>query len=159
MKVFIDSSVFLRLLLDEPGADKAQDILERVEGNKIVGFITPLVLEEVSFKLIYAKMSELLNTNNIWRIREALRYDEEKRCRCMEVLQGFYDYIEYLYTRGLRIEPIVYNDWTQSLRIIRNYGLLPADALHLAVAERVGVKTIASFDEDFKYVKGIKVIP
>lgn len=34
MKLFIDSSVFLKLLLDEPGADKAQAILESIE-NKL----------------------------------------------------------------------------------------------------------------------------
>ena len=31
MRIFIDSSIFLKLLLDEPGADKAQEILEMVE--------------------------------------------------------------------------------------------------------------------------------
>jgi len=33
MKLFIDSSVFLKLILDEPGADKAQEILEIIEEN------------------------------------------------------------------------------------------------------------------------------
>ena len=35
MRLFIDSSVFLKLLLDEPGADKAEEILEVVEESKV----------------------------------------------------------------------------------------------------------------------------
>ncbi|OYT48345.1 MAG: hypothetical protein B6U85_02790 [Desulfurococcales archaeon ex4484_42] len=65
MKLFIDSSVFLKLILDEPGADKAQEILEIIEENKALGYITSLILEEVSFKLVFAKASEVLNTRNI----------------------------------------------------------------------------------------------
>ncbi|MCD6509611.1 MAG: PIN domain-containing protein [Thermoprotei archaeon] len=52
MRMFIDSSVFLRLFLGEPGADKAQEILELVERSRVLGYITPLVLEEISFKMI-----------------------------------------------------------------------------------------------------------
>ena len=45
MKMFIKASVFLKLLLDKPGADKAPEMLEPVENNKVLGYITPLVLE------------------------------------------------------------------------------------------------------------------
>jgi len=38
MRMFIDSSVFLRLFLDEPGADKAQEILELVERSRVLGY-------------------------------------------------------------------------------------------------------------------------
>ncbi len=35
MRAYVDSSVFLKLLLDEPGADKAQEILEAIEEGKV----------------------------------------------------------------------------------------------------------------------------
>jgi len=159
LKIFVDSSVFLKLLFNEPGADKAQEILESIESNKVIGYVTPLVLEEVVFKLLYGKASELLNTKNIWRIREALRYDEGIRRKCLETIREFYGYIDYMYTRGLRVEYVTYDDWRKSLEYMKKHGLLPADALHLAVASRIGVTTIATFDEDFKYVDNIKTIP
>ncbi len=159
MKLFIDSSIFLKLLLDEPGADKTQAILENIESNRIIGFITPMILEEVTFKLIYAKMSELLETSNIWRIRETLRHDDEKRRICVETVKEFRDYVNYMYTRGLRIEPVTFTDWLKAIDIIDKYGLLPADAIHVVIALRLGVKAIATFDEDFKYVREINTIP
>jgi len=159
MKLFVDSSVFLKLILDEPGADKAQEILEIIEENKALGYITPLILEEVSFKLVFAKASEVLNTRNIWRIRDALKLDEKVRMKCIKVIETFYKYIEYLLTRGLRVEYVTYNDWINSIKIMRDYGLLPVDAIHVAVALRVKVNAMASFNEDFRVVKEIKVVP
>lgn len=158
-RLFIDASVFLKLLLDEPGADEAQRILESVERGVVVGYVTPMVLEEVAFKLLYARASELLSTRNIWRIREALKSDENVRRECVGVLGKFYWYIEYMTAKGLRVEYVAYEDWRRALHFIEKYGLLPADAIHLAVALRVGAKAIATFDEDFKKVEELQVIP
>ncbi|PLJ76905.1 type II toxin-antitoxin system VapC family toxin [Infirmifilum sp. SLHALR2] len=159
MKIFLDSSVFLKLLLDEPGAEEAQEILEAVESGGLKAYITPLVLEEVSFKLLLAQASYLLGTANVWRIRQALREDEALRAKCFTVLEELSRYIEKLSEGGLRVEPILHTDWLVSTRYVEKYGLLPADAMHVAVASRLSVSTIATFDEDFKHVKGIKVIP
>jgi len=159
MRIFIDSSIFLKLLFDEPGADKAREILEMVEYGKVLGYVTPMILEEVSFKLVFAKVSELLNTKSIWRIREALKLDEMVRNECVKLLREFHSYIEFMLSRGLRVEYVMYDDWLNALDFIGRYGLLPADAIHLAVALRVKARAIATFDEDFRVVKEINVIP
>lgn len=159
MKIFLDSSIFLRLLLDEHGADEAQRILEDVEANRVLAYTTPLVLEEVSFKLLIAEASSRLNAINIWRIRESLRANERLRGECFKVLEKFSEYIEYLLTRGLRVEGILYSDWLKGLEYVRKYGLLTADAINLMVALRLGVNAIATFDEDFKPIEGVRVIP
>ncbi|MEM1852629.1 MAG: PIN domain-containing protein [Thermofilaceae archaeon] len=159
MKVFIDSSIFLKLLLNEEGADAAQRLLEAVEKSEVLAYTTPLVLEEVSFKLLIAAASSLLNSKDIWRIREKLARDEKVRAECFRIVDEFSHYVEYLAAKGLRVEAILYSDWLKSLRYMEAFGLLPADALHLAVAERLGVSSIATFDEDFKRVSWIKTIP
>lgn len=159
MRVYVDSSVFLKLFLDEPGADKAQEILEAIEEGRALGFISPLVLEEVSFKLTYAKASEVLDARNVWRIREALRLDEKVREECLKLLKAFRKYVEHMLTKGLRVAYATYDDWCRALCLVERYGLLPADAMHVAIALRVGARTIATFDEDFRVVKEIRVAP
>lgn len=159
MSIFIDSSIFLRLLLDEPGAEEAENILELVENNRVIGITTPMVLEEVSFKLIYAKLSEYLDTTDVWRIRETLRRDMEARIECIKLLKRLKDYIEYLAKRGLRAVDVAYDDWSSSIKIMERYGLFPADSMHVNVALRKGVETIATFDQDFKDVEELRVSP
>ncbi|MEM3994300.1 MAG: PIN domain-containing protein [Thermofilum sp.] len=158
MRIFLDSSVFLKLLLDEPGAGAAEKVLEAVERSEVLACTTPLVLEEVSFKLLLAAASALLDTKDVWRIREKLKADRKLRAECFKALEEFSRYIEHLAERGLRVEEILYSDWSKSLSYVEAYGLLPADALHLAVAERLGVDVIAT-DEDFKRVSRVRVIP
>ncbi|MEM0084284.1 MAG: PIN domain-containing protein [Candidatus Methanomethylicia archaeon] len=159
MKIFIDSSIFLKLMLDEAEATKAQDILENVEYSKVLGYVTPLILEEVIFKLIFAEASSKLNTTNIWKIRSELKENKALKMECIKVARKFMEYIDHLSMRGLRIEGVFFNDWIKSIEYIEKYGLLPADALHLAVAKRLEVNAIATFDEDFKVIDEIKIIP
>ena len=45
------------------------------------------------------------------------------------------------------------------LEIMRSYNLLPGDALIAITARRYGIDTILTFDEDFKRIPWLKVIP
>jgi len=118
-----------------------------------------MILEEVCFKLIYAKASEVLDTRNIWKIRENLKLNREFRKKVFEMVKKFHEYVEYMFTKGLRIESVIYSDYVNSQKYIEKYGILPADAMHIAVALRAGAKTIATFDEDFKLTNEIKTTP
>ena len=157
--IFIDSSVFLILYLDEPGADSAKEILENVETNNVEGIITPLVLEEVTFKVIFAEASRILNTRNIWKIRNALKRNPPLRREISNVLKKVKSHIDALKKGGLRVVDIYYTDWYNGLNYVIEYGTLPADSIHLAVMERLNINTIATFDDDFRLVEGINVIP
>jgi len=159
MKIFIDSSVFLVLYLNEPGADNAEEILKNIEASKVVGIVTPLVLEEVVYKTIFAEASRLLNTRNAWEIRKALKRDSSLREEISKTLIKIRNYIDALEERGLRIVDILPMDWYNSLNYVAEYGILPADSIHLAVMNRLGIDTIATFDDDFRLVKGINVTP
>ncbi len=52
--------------------------------------------------------------------------------------------------KGLTIEPLKPEDLTGALNLMSNYNLDYEDALHLAVATRVGAQEIISNDKDFK---------
>lgn len=101
----------------------------------------------------------MLDTRNLWRIREALRHDEAVRLECIKILKNFRDYIDYLTTKGLRIVDVTYDDWREAIEMVERYGILPADSMHIRVALRKGIEAIATFNQDFKDVKEIKVSP
>ncbi len=48
---------------------------------------------------------------------------------------------------------------TELLETVRRYSLLPGDALIAITARHYGISTIATFDDDFKRIPWLKVIP
>ncbi len=95
--IFIDSSVFLKFFLegsDEWSQSQAMNVLSKTERGVFVGYITPMVLEEVTFKLVVAVASKMLSTKNVWRIRERMLSDESFG---EQVLSGISPWVNYLF--------------------------------------------------------------
>jgi len=159
MDFFIDSSIFLNLFLGAKEADKSEEILSNVEKGVDIGYVTPHILEEITYKLIVSKGIELLGKTSIWVLRDKLKSDEDFRREVNKVVRLFYNYIHKLTKGGLRITSLIDDDFFKSVEIIEKFGLLPSDALTVAVMMRKGIKTIASFDSDFKIIKNLHVIP
>ncbi len=152
--IVLDSSVFLHLLLDEERADEAEFLLSKVETGELRAYVTPNVLEEVSFKLLLAKGSELGETS-FWGFKRRFARDENFRGECLKVLASFREYISSL--RGLATESVTQGDWEKSIELTR-YGLLTSDALLAAVALRLNLP-LYTFDLDFRRVPGLEVRP
>jgi len=156
---FLDASIMVRLILNAEDADKAEDILSVIESGESKAYCTVAVLEEVAFKLFIAKASEILNTDKFFHIKRALKMKGSLRAKCCKVILDLQTYVDTLRRGGLRVVEIIYEDWAESIKYMQENGLLTSDALHLAVMHRHGLHTIASFDRDFRRVKGIDVIP
>ena len=62
---------------------------------------------------------------------------------------------EILSVKNLEILPVTREDILLSSVILYEIGLLPRDAIHLAVMRRNGISAIASMDPDFDLVGGI----
>ena len=60
-----------------------------------------------------------------------------------------------IFGTGLKIEPIVKEDFITVLNIRRQAGLFTNDALFVAVAEGLRVMSIGSADQSFSLVQGI----
>ncbi|ASJ16051.1 twitching motility protein PilT [Thermococcus chitonophagus] len=60
--------------------------------------------------------------------------------------------------RGITILPD-YQEVGEWREVMKKYKLLPNDALIAITCGHYGIKNIATFDEDFKRVKFLKVIP
>ena len=155
MKFLVDSSVFLHLLLDEERADDAINILSSVERGDAVGFITVMIAEEVSFKLLIAKASEM-GVKGFWEFKRRFQKDKNFREKCVEPVNQFMEYLDNLL--GLAWVQILPLDWRNAAQIIKMYGLLPSDAIHASIAKRLNLP-IATFDFDFKRIPELKTIP
>jgi len=157
--IFLDASPLLAVLLDMEKADQCEAILSGIEVNQIKAVTTSHVLEETAFKLTFAKASEILQTKNVWKIREELKTDGPLRKECHKTLRAFLDYVETLCFGGLRVMEVQEEDIFNIPRIFEETGLLTADCLHLAVIRRLNINSIATLDEDFRKVKELTVLP
>jgi predicted nucleic acid-binding protein len=55
------------------------------------------------------------------------------------------------------VEPVNASDVGAMLQAMQSYGMLPRDAIHLAVARRLGITAIVSDDDVFDQIPGIRL--
>ena len=153
--IFIDANIFIYVSQNDPTYGRACiDFLERVEYMEIKAITTPVVLNEVSYKLLIAKAGELLDTDRFWKIHEELK-DKKFTRTCYGIVEEFRDYVGTLC--GLRVEDARIDDFNKSVDLGYEFGLVTTDSYHAAAMDRLGLKHIASNDSDFERVDFIEV--
>ncbi len=157
--IFLDASPLVALMLGTGEADSCELMLGSVESGRRRAITTPNVLEEVAFKLVFAKASQTLGERNPWKIRDALKKDTKLRQACAEVLERLTGYVTTLERGGLTIAEVHGEDFHQLPRVFKETGLLTADCLHLTVMDRLGIREIGTIDSDFRGIKRVIVIP
>ena len=97
-----------------------------------------------------------------WRRRGIRRVDDFKayiRKHGLKELEGVIkDVEEFIYKFNIQVLEDK-SDIVELLDAIRNFNLLPGDALIAVTARSYGIDTILTFDEDFKRVPWLRVIP
>ena len=79
----------------------------------------------------------------------------QKRKQILNPVVEYMNYIELLKESGMVIIDLKDSDIISAVQKARAYGLITADAAHLAVMERKGIHNIATGDNDFKVVPDI----
>jgi predicted nucleic acid-binding protein len=143
LKVLYDSNVLIKYLA---GDEKALALLEKAINGEWEGYITGTVVSETIY--IYLRLA--LDVSR-YKLRELINKRDERIKNLIEEdirpLLSFFN----LVTAEARIEEL--------LDLIENYGLLPNDALIAIVALKHGISTIATFDDDFKRIPWLRIIP
>ena len=125
-KRYVDVNVFVYWLCDHPSfGEKAKNWIKRIEKE---GNYTTSVLTIYETLVIIAGLTD-----------KSLRDGEFVKT----VINSFAG------LRGLKIEPLVKEDFAKALEIMSNFGLDFEDSLHLAVAMRNSIMEIISNDKDF----------
>ncbi len=133
----------------EPYASKVKQIL--IERKDFA--VTLRVIDEVIFTLIRLDALGRLDIRRLDQLREYIRkHGIEEFFNAMNDVEGLVEElgIVVLEDKG---------SLGELLEAMRSYNLLPGDALIAMTARHYGIETILTFDEDFKRIPWLKVIP
>lgn len=152
--IFIDTNVFLHHAF---GMNPISvDFLKRAESFNLKVYTSALVLEEISFKLLMQSASNFISKVTVQNVKTFLK-DNKNRKQVFEPISEYMKYIELLKESGMVIIDIKDSDMIKAVQKAKTYGLITADAAHLAVMERKGIQHIATADNDFTSVPDITV--
>ncbi len=150
--IFIDANIFLHHAFD--ANPNSIQFLKSVESSNIKAYTSALVIEEIMFKLIMQSASNFLHKLTLQDVKGLLR-DNKYREKIFKPVLEYRGYIEILKDFGLAVLDLTDKDMAAALLKAKEYGLIMADASHIAVMERKGISNIASSDGDFSSVKNI----
>jgi len=148
-KIFVDANIFLFHALDiKDYSDDCTIFLKRIEAGEISAIITPLVIDEVLFKILVATASTLINKPSLWDIKKKMKEQEFSRSVYSSV-RKYQDYLVELKKSGLSIIELDWKIVEESVALGEKYGLLISDAFHVATLKHNGIFHIATNDSDF----------
>jgi predicted nucleic acid-binding protein len=150
-KVFLDSNIFTYHLSGHSVfGEPCREFLKNIERGVYEGYVNDVVLSEVILNYI---KSELFRQRGI-KPRKVVQ--EIKRKPSLIGLVNF-DFVTNL-LEHLRVETLSIScNGNELVEIIREYLLLPHDALHVVTMHRYGIANIATNDPDFERVAGLTV--
>ncbi|AKG92353.1 putative nucleic acid-binding protein, contains PIN domain [Geoglobus ahangari] len=152
MKVFIDTSVLIRHYY---GVDKSIRLLNFAL-NENDAVISPNVIEETFFKLLYIETERLFGKTGKYAVKDRFLKHREKFRSVEKYIVGFI--IENVESGIIELLNVNSEILRKSVEIGFNYGLLPNDALIAAACKHYGIKKIATFDDDFRKVDFLEII-
>jgi len=146
---YIDTSFILSIVLETEKSDLAEQVLELYHDLHLV--ISGVAVSET----IYVATYEYYKQQGVIRGRYDLRKLIARQGYPREVI----DIIKSL-LGDLSVEVVSdYFNYDEYLQIMQNFKLLPNDAQIVLTCRHYGIDTILTFDEDFKRVPWLKVVP
>jgi predicted nucleic acid-binding protein len=148
-QILIDANI---LIYGRGGlSSQCEDFLNRCGRGEFIGVISTITVAEFCHRqmLFEAQATMTLGSNPARRLAARPEVVKQLRNYSMEVQE--------LLAAGLRILPIEAADFTEALRVQKDYGLLTNDSLLAATSVRNGIKNIATIDSDFDRISGITI--
>ena len=148
--IYVDANAIVYLLHDvRPKSDLVIDILSRSDQ----AYTSLRTIEETSYILVRIHLGKHYGVRSIHKIREII--NQRGLGFIKDELKAMRDLLsEY--------NIIVLQDKAEVSEIhntMIEYNLLPGDAIIALTCKHYGIDTILTFDEDFKRIPWLKVIP
>ena len=147
--VFVDTNIFYNILFKTSLTQTARNILEEFENRKF--HISLIVLNEllyVATREYYQTIGEAKGSYSLRRVIVTKGYPKL-------ITDGIHKLLE-----DLEVEVLVENvEYGEMLNTAASLRLLPSDAVIALTCKHYNINTILTFDEDFKRVPWLRVIP
>jgi len=148
-KIFIDTNVFYNILFETSLTQVARKLLEDFEESKFHTSLTVVnELLYISTRKYYQTTGEISGPYSLRRLIASKGYPEL-------IVNGIRRLLRDLEVEVL-IENVGYQDMIETASSLK---LLPSDTIIALTCKHYGIDTILTFDEDFKRVPWLKVIP
>ena len=148
-KVFIDTNIFYNILFETKLTQAARKLLEDYEECLFHTSLTVInELLYISTRKYYQTVQEITGSYSIRRLIANKGYPAP-------IINGIQRLL-----KDLEVEVFVENVRYQDMIEVANHlKLLPSDAVIALTCKHYNIETILTFDEDFKRVPWLKVIP
>jgi len=147
---FVDSNVFIQLLYEGPHVTEAEELLDKY--SLLATSIG--VIDEVLHFIIRREAMNKYGVRGAYDLRRLVR--SKGIAFAKESLDKLVSLLEELYVRvvaDVEVQP------SQIVNTMNDYRLAPRDAIIALTCKYYGINTILTFDEDFKRVPWLKVVP
>lgn len=155
-RIYIDANIFLYIILKNREYEhNCKKFLNSIEKGEIRGIISPLVIDEVTFKIIVENIKSHLKLESNISVLKKL----DKQPSLIDITKPAlitFLFIIKNYT-GLNIVSVSSTTGIKIFSHITDNNLLPRDALHLSIMEQYNVKHIATNDPHFDKISSITV--
>jgi predicted nucleic acid-binding protein len=148
--IYIDSNAIIYLLHDvKPKSDLVVKYM--AEHDEI--FTSLRTIEEASYIIIRVRASQQYGARGIYDVRRLIKkYGLDFVRNDLATLRRFIRENNILVLHDIASIDEIHETMT-------NYKLLPGDAIIALTCKHYGIDTILTFDEDFKRVPWLKVVP
>ncbi|MBP1912332.1 type II toxin-antitoxin system VapC family toxin [Thermococcus stetteri] len=138
----IDSNIWVEVL---SGNSDVIELLDRVSEEYTL-CITPTIYSEVSFVILGHYFTAKTGKKGVYALKKELKKNPE----LYEIVEKFDELLDELSEAGL-LEFLEENEEVirRSRKLRKDYGLLPNDAMILAVCDVYGISKIVTLDGDF----------
>lgn len=147
--IVVDTNVFVQYLLEGERADEAEKLMASYSDLAV----TTGIVNEVEFVIIRRLARTRLGIRKLSKLKEYIR---------AKGLDFAIDVLEEFTRMLLELNIAILKDYAEPrelLETMRRYRLTPSDAIIALTCRHYGIETILTFDEDFRRVPWLKVIP
>ncbi len=147
--IVVDTNVFVQYLLEGERVDEAEKLMASYSDLAV----TTGIVNEVEFVIVRRLAQTRLGIRKLSKLKEYIR---------AKGLDFAIDVLEEFTRMLLELNIAILKDYAEPrelLETMRKYRLTPSDAIIALTCRHYGVDTILTFDEDFRRVPWLRVIP